>query len=354
MKLAAAGGGTGGHIYPALEVLRSAEEAGWDVRHYGSLRGPEGEIMREAGIAFQGFASEPVFSLRTIRGMRSLWRLQQAIGEAKKSLKSDRPDVLFSTGGYGAAPAAFAAVKLGIPVVIHEQNSVPSRTNLLLAPRAAAVCTTFLSSETSFGNANVIRTGLPVRKEIRSVTHSLPETPTILVVGGSQGSRALNQMVLRASALMAETDVRWLHASGKKLYDESLELKAELGLGNRHDLRPYFKGKEMADAYAQSTLVCARSGGTLAEIAAVRRPSVLIPLPIAFADHQRVNAEEFVSMAAADRLLEADLTPEKLADALKGWIDSPDRTAKAQASLAEWDILDTVPQILKILEQAAA
>ena len=162
------GGGTGGHIYPALEVGRLCAERGAQLVYLGSIRGQEGKICEDRGIAFKGFPSEPVFSLKTPRGWKALLNLYRASNMARKALGDLKPAVVFSTGGYSSAPVVRAARSLGIPYVLHEANSVPGRSIKLFAPQAKSVAVTFRRSEKEFPGCRVIRTGMPVRKELNS------------------------------------------------------------------------------------------------------------------------------------------------------------------------------------------
>jgi UDP-N-acetylglucosamine--N-acetylmuramyl-(pentapeptide) pyrophosphoryl-undecaprenol N-acetylglucosamine transferase len=304
--------------------------------------------MAHEGIPFQGFASEPVYSLRTLRGIKSLMKLAKAVSAARQSLDADRPDLIFSTGGYGAAPAGFAAGKLGIPVVLHEQNTVPSRANLLMAKHASCVCTVFRGAEKHFPGSRVVRTGMPIRRELREAALKAPETgDSIFVFGGSQGAKVISEAAITAS--LSGNDLKCIVALGKSGADNALGADP-----TRVETHPYLSASGMADAFSRSFAVASRAGGSLAEIAAFRRPSLLVPLPIAFADHQTHNAREFVEMGAATLIPQPELSPETLRDALLEWKSDEERTAKARAALAEWDILDTVPQILSILEGAVS
>ena len=146
MRLVLTGGGTGGHIYPALVVGRVAAEAGADLAYFGSIRGQESKACSELGIAFTAFPSEPLYSLKSIRGIKALVKLQQSRFLARKALKSSAPDVVFSTGGYSAGPVVAAARDLGIPYTIHTADSIPARSSRMFADKAAAFSCTFRST----------------------------------------------------------------------------------------------------------------------------------------------------------------------------------------------------------------
>lgn len=340
MRLVLTGGGTGGHIYPAVEVGRLAVERGATLSYLGSLRGQEAAVCERLGIPFQGFGSEPLWSLRTPRGWRAVARLARATREAKRVLRRERPDAVFSTGGYSAAPIMAAARSLGTPYVVHEGNSMPGRTTRLFAPRAAAVCCTFRTTEGRLPGA--VRTGHPIRRELREAAAHREETPLVVVVGGSQGARFLNEGAPRAAREFE--GLTWLHATGPGGYEEFKACGFE-----GYEIVPFIEADRLADAYAHARLAVARSGSTLAEFAAFRLPSVLVPLPTSADDHQRANAREFVAMGAAT-LVEQE--GGDLGAAIREWSD-PARREKAKKALEEWDVPDATARLASILEETA-
>ncbi|MCX7801078.1 MAG: UDP-N-acetylglucosamine--N-acetylmuramyl-(pentapeptide) pyrophosphoryl-undecaprenol N-acetylglucosamine transferase [Fimbriimonadales bacterium] len=167
MRLVVTGGGTGGHVYPALEVARAARARGWSVRYLGSERGQEGPACLRERLPFEAFPSEPLVSLRTPRGWRAAARLLRAVGMARRSLRCDPPDFVFATGGYSAAPVLRAAMALRLPFGLHEQNAVPGRTIAMAGPKAAFVGTVFRATEARLPGCRVVRTGMPVRGALR-------------------------------------------------------------------------------------------------------------------------------------------------------------------------------------------
>ncbi len=343
MRLVLTGGGTGGHIYPALEVGQLAEERGAHLRYFGSLRGQESAVCARLGIPFSGFASEPLWSLRTPRGWRAAARLLRATGDAKRAFRADRPDVVFSTGGYSAAPVMAAARALGIPYVIHEGNSMPGRTTRMFAPGAAAVACTFRTTVGRLPGA--VRTGHPVRRELRAAALRRAETPLVVVVGGSQGARFLNQEVPAAARKIQ--GLSWLHASGPGQFEEFKD--AAKGIEG-YELVPFIEADRLADAYAHAMLAVARSGSTLAEFAVFRLPSVLVPLPSSADDHQRFNAREFAEMGAA---IVCEQEGGDLTGAIREWVEDSARRVAAEKALSEWDIPDATARLATIIEDTA-
>ncbi len=356
MRLVLTGGGTGGHVFPALEVGRLAREAGAEVLYLGSQRGLEGGACRKLGIPFEGFPSEPLYSLKTPRGWLGLAALLRARGRARRALRAARPSVVFSTGGYAAGPVVSAAHSLGLPVVLHEQNAVPGRSNRLFARRSFAVATTFYSAEPHFKGIRILRTGMPVRKDLRDLaaTKSAELLPLILVVGGSQGAQSLNESALGAAVRMTGMPVNWLHVTGKAHFEDVFHSYEQLALKHCYDVKSFLEGSAMGDAYSRATLAVCRAGaGTLSELAAFRIPCVAVPYPHAYANHQAHNAGEFVEMGAATLVEQEGLTPTRLEKPVREWLDDAPRRESASAALANWDAPDAAERIYGLIREAA-
>lgn len=352
MRLAITGGGTGGHVFPALEVARLARDRGHEILYLGSFRGQESGACEREGFAFQGFASEPVYSLRTMRGLRAALRLLKASRAARARLLEYETAVLFSTGGYSAAPVVRAAMKERIPYVLLEANSVPGRSNAMFAREAVVVATVFRSTERFLKKANIVRTGMPIRAALREAAAYREEgVPTVLVTGGSQGSEFLNRAVPKAAQMIARSGLKWIHVAGR---DHAASLRANvqaLGVSN-YEVHGFLNGPEMAKAYERATVLVGRSGGSLAEVAMFGIPSVLVPLPTAAGDHQTHNALEFEQMGAAVLHPQKESTPERLSADILGWLDSPEERLLAAQSLKEFDVPDATERILRLVEEA--
>ena len=256
-----------------------------------------------------------MFSLRTAR---SIGKLGLGVLRAYSILRRFGPDVLVGTGGYTSAGVVAAEWLRGGRIVIHEQNSVPGRTNRMLARLARKVCVTFEESATYFPPKKTVVTGLPVRPDIiagmerRAARETLglePERFTLLVIGGSQGARRINEMVLEAVPTLVEAGLQVLHQTGAKNYEEVV-LRQPSAPG--YLPRAYID--EMAVAYSAADIVVSRSGAsTIAEITVRGLPAVLIPYPFAHAAHQTKNAEAVARAGAALVVEEAGLTGSALA-----------------------------------------
>ncbi|MGE0000457.1 MAG: glycosyltransferase [Fimbriimonadaceae bacterium] len=358
MRLAVTGGGTGGHVFPAIEVGLAARASGCEVAYFGSQRGIEGAQAARVNFPFHGFPSEPLYRLASPRGLKSAARMAIAMSRALRSLQEERIERMFSSGGYASAPVVHAARKLGIPYVLHEQNSVPGRTNVLLSAGAEAVCTVFESAARHFPRSRVERTGMPVRGAFRSsgqgrlpTAHSLESaSPIVLVVGGSQGSIALNDMAVATAVRMATTPVHWLHLTGTTHFESSRASLERMAVKGPYEIKAYLDEADMAAAMLSAHVVVCRSGaGTLAELAALRKPSVLVPYPKAFGDHQTENAKEFEQIGAADLLPQDGLSATTLEARIQAWLDDGTRVRSAESALAQWDIPDAIERTLNVV-----
>jgi UDP-N-acetylglucosamine--N-acetylmuramyl-(pentapeptide) pyrophosphoryl-undecaprenol N-acetylglucosamine transferase len=353
LRLIVTGGGTGGHVYPALEIAKRARDAGDEVAYFGSLRGQEGRASEAAGFPSSGFPAEPLFSIRSLRGVKSLIAMARARSIALKAVRSFQPDAVFSTGGYSAGPVVSAANSLRVPFCIHEGNSVPGRANLMFAKKAFAFTTLFKSTSRHAPNVECIRVGQPIRRELRvAANERRAESNLVLCVGGSQGSEYLNGSVPRAFAGESLSEAKLLLASGPKNSDSTTKIVESLELGARVKVEPYLSTEQMLDAYRRASVVVARSGSTLAEFAAFRIPSVLVPLPTSAGNHQLHNAEEFVEMKAATLLDQESATPLALAEEILGWLSDSARVAAAERALGDWDLPDATERIYDLIVQA--
>ncbi len=349
-------------MYPAIETGLGAREAGHDVRYLGSERGQEGDACAKAQIPFTAFPSQPIPRIASLAGLRGLAQIHRCAGMARQELERVRPDAVLSTGGFSSAPVVQAAKKLGIPIVIHEQNAAPGRTNKLLSRHAASVCTVFEASAAHFPGARVVRTGMPIRREIRLGGQGvLPldedyagHERMILVMGGSQGSAALNEAALACAIRMAGHGLSWLHITGTKHFEAVSHTRETMGVKGAYFLRSYLDARQMALAYASCVMAVSRSGaGSITELAAHRRPAVYVPYPYAHSRHQHWNAVEIRSRGGGDVYEQDQLDAVGLEGRILAWLEDSERIRHAQEGLADWDIVDAVPRILACLDEAA-
>lgn len=224
----------------------------------------------------------------------------------------------------------------------------------MFARGAHAVSTTFKASAGHFGGTTVIRTGMPIRKELRDAAaqrESPKEQNLVLVVGGSQGSKFLNEIAPKA-AYEFLTPSTWLHSSGPSHFEAVSAVVRDLGV-QQYSVEPFLDAAQLKTAYSSAAVALARSGGTMAELAMFGIPSVLVPLPSAASNHQYHNATEFAEMGAAVIELENETSPKRIATAIDGWLSSESARETARRSLQEWDVPDATERITKLIEEAA-
>ncbi len=346
-------GGTGGHIFPGLAVARVLRARGIPVTWLGSDGGMETRLVPQHDIhidtlAISGLRGKGKLALLTAPG-----RLLRAIRAAGILIRDRQPRAVIAFGGFASGPGGLAARLHGLPLLVHEQNRAPGLTNRILSRFARRVLTgfpgSFASGEEPVGN--------PVRAEIAAIAPPQERLAgrsgplRLLVLGGSQGARALNNAVPKAlAALGSDVSVQVRHQSGEKLHAEALQAYADNGVSA--DVQPFIA--DMAEAFSWADLVVCRSGAsTLAELCAVGVGSVLVPFAAAVDDHQTRNAEYLVERDAAVLLKQDDTLAARLQDVLRDLsTDSARRMQMAQAAraLAKVDAAERIADI--ILEEA--
>lgn len=333
--LVLAGGGTGGHVFPMVAVADALRVIAPEVEllFVGTRRGIEGRVTAERGYELELLEVQPLRGGGAWGAARGVVHAARAVQHAVQLLRRRRARAVFSVGGYAAGPAALAARLLGVPLALLEPNAVIGLTNRLIAPFVQRAYTTFAESEGHFRARVVRRWGVPIRSGFGPQPYSR-ETARLrlLVLGGSQGAKALNERVPQALA-QVEREVRVVHQCGPAHEAEVRQLYASLGLSDRVQVVPFIHG--MAEALAAADLVISRSGaGALSEICAVGRPSVLVPYPYAASDHQRVNAEALARAGAAVSVTSAEATPERLAQIIDDLSKDSHKLARMAAQAA--------------------
>ncbi|WP_432737959.1 undecaprenyldiphospho-muramoylpentapeptide beta-N-acetylglucosaminyltransferase [Maridesulfovibrio sp. FT414] len=306
-------GGTGGHVFPALAVAEEIRNRfpACEILFIGG-QGAEREMVERAGIAFKGLPAKGIIGGGIGRVIGSLW-IVRALLLALKEIVSFKPDAVIGFGGYAGFCPVLAARILGIPTAIHEQNSVPGVTNRILGKVVKKVFTSFKDIRNSFPSTKVEVTGNPVRREIFSAGKS-GGNKGVLVFGGSQGARAINEAVCSALPRLKDAGVSLTHQTGKADFEEVRKIYEDMGM-NGHDVSPFIH--DMASAYSQAQLVVSRAGAsTVFEVAAAGKPAVFIPFPQATHDHQTGNAMSLAGTGAAVVIPQKDLNGDMLADTI--------------------------------------
>ena len=350
MRVLLTGGGTGGHVYPALAIAEALIEQGHEVYYAGTKEGVEASVLSQTEIPFYTIKAASLPRRPNAELFRSLSTNFQGLQQAKALLRKIKPDLVFGTGGFVSGTIVWTAQRLGVPTIIHEQNASPGLTNRLLAKKADRICLTFEASATFFTNTKrCVWTGLPVRSALTELTQEKglsfyklqPEKITILVTGGSRGARSLNIATVAAlPKLLEQNKVQVIFATGTRGYTSVVQGLKELGIDPYETeglvLKDYLH--HMPEAIAAADLVVGRAGATfLAEISMAGKTGVLIPYPYAAGDHQTANAQIYAKQKAATVIADNDLSAETLLKALSPYIDEEDKrilASKQSRSLA--------------------
>jgi UDP-N-acetylglucosamine--N-acetylmuramyl-(pentapeptide) pyrophosphoryl-undecaprenol N-acetylglucosamine transferase len=316
-KLVFAGGGSGGHVFPLLAVAEAigALAPGVEIVFVGTERGLETRLVPERGYSLELVQVLPLRGDGVRGAARGVSAAARAIPACTAILRRHQPLAVLSIGGYAAGPLALAARLLKIPLAIVEPNAEIGLSNRLIAPLAARAYTAFPRAGRHFRERAVFETGLPLRRGFFPVPYARrPGALRVLVFGGSQGARVLNEAVPRALAKLAVAP-SVVHQCGPREEAQTRALYAELGLADAARVVPFLS--DMPRAIADADVVIGRAGaGTVSEVCAIGRPSLLIPYPFA-GDHQRFNAVPLVEGGAAVMIASSEATPERLASELE-------------------------------------
>ncbi|NPV91486.1 MAG: undecaprenyldiphospho-muramoylpentapeptide beta-N-acetylglucosaminyltransferase [Firmicutes bacterium] len=350
MRIVLAGGGTGGHLYPALAVARGIKERfpEAEILFVGTNRGLESQVVPKEGFRFSAITAQGLERRLSWRTVSTLAKTLRGFWESRGILKRFRPDLVFGTGGYVCAPVLYQAHRLGIPVIIHEQNAYPGVTNRWLSRYADMVLVTFEESRRRFPRARRIKTtGLPVRPVIFTAEREKaagelgldPKQLTLLSVGGSQGARSLNQAMLKVIERFNRCPgVQVIQVTGPAGFEDTVAALSERGLnpGEKGNIKIIPYAHDMENALAAADLIVCRAGAsTLAEITVRGIPSILVPYPFASENHQEYNARALERAGAAEVLLDRDLNGEVLLKAVESiLLDQARREKMAAAALA--------------------
>lgn len=355
MKILIAGGGTGGHIIPAIAIARQLQAPGnAEILFLGTPRGLESKLVPQAGFPLKLIKVGQLNNVSLMTRARTLVDLPLSILRCIGLLRRFRPNAVIGVGGYASGPAMLAAQLLGIPTLAFEPNAVPGMANRLVGKRVAAAAVNFAPAAQYFRNARV--TGIPVRGEFFHLpSRSAAETaqhPHLLIFGGSQGARVLNTTLpqIIAPLLDAVPGLTVLHQAGARQAEATQAAYEATGADSaRWQVAAFLD--DMPARFAAADLILARSGAsTVAELAAAGKPALLIPFPQAADDHQRKNAEVMAEADAAVMLLQAEVTPDRLLGELTRLLTSPEHLSamSAQArTLAHPSAAETIAEMVR-------
>ena len=359
-----AGGGTGGHLFPGIAIAGELKKRHRDAAllFVVGRKRMESEILRRFGLEVVYIDVEGIQGRGWKKGAAVLGMLPKSLVQSMTIIRNFKPLFVMGVGGYSSGPFCLAARLMGIPTAIHEQNSYPGLTNRLLSRVVDRVFISFEESASYFKYGKIILTGNPVRNELFSPPQSSltsQEQFTVLVVGGSQGARAINEAFVKACGILNKSgdEIAFIHQTGAYDYKRVIEEYGAEGFEPgkiKERVFPFIK--DMASAYHRADMVVSRAGATtLFELASLGKPSILIPYPHAANGHQETNAHALECRGGTEMILQKDLTPEKLSQTLLAFMKHPQHlnemgTAARSFSRpnAARDIVDQIVQMLRI------
>lgn len=355
LRIVIAGGGTGGHVFPALAIGRELRDKhGAECLFIGTARGIESRMVPDAGFRLELVRSGQLNRVSLKTRLKTLADLPLGVLHCINLLRTFKPQVVVGVGGYASGPAMLAATLLRIPMLAYEPNAVPGFTNRMLGKRVAAAAVNFPQTAGFFRNAEV--TGVPVRKEIFTLPPKAPGTaPRLLITAGSNGALIFNETMpqIAARLLDAVPGLTIVHQSGPRALDATQSAYAKSGADfARWSVDAFLN--DMPAQYAAADVILARAGTTTAELCAAGKASVLVPLPTAADDHQRKNAEVLAAFGATRMILQKDITPDTLFATLAELLTNDEERLRMEAaakSLAKPEALERIAA--RILQLAA-
>lgn len=323
MRAILAGGGTGGHVIPALAIANELKKSyNAECLFIGTARGIENRLVPAAGYPLQLVRVGALKNVSLMTRFKTAFNLPRALWDAGRMLNEFAPDVVIGVGGYASGPAMLSAVIKHIPTLAFEPNVVPGFANRIVAKFVSGAAVHFEETARFFRHAEV--TGVPVRQAFFEIPAKHGGTPTLLVFGGSQGAHAINAAMFRCLLVLQREapGIRIIHQTGERDYNDALAAYQPMG-----DSAKVFKFiEDMPGAFSGADLVVCRSGAsTVAEIAAAGKPAVFVPFPRAADDHQRVNAEALAKYGAAVVVEESKLEGVWLAETIAALLQDPQR-----------------------------
>jgi len=330
MRAILAGGGTGGHVIPALAIANQLKQSyDAEILFIGTARGIENRLVPAAGFPLQLVRVGALKNVSLVTRAKTAFDLPRALWDAGRMLNQFAPDVVIGVGGYASGPAMLSAILKHIPTLAFEPNVVPGFANRMVAKFVSAAAVHFQETAHYFRHAEV--TGVPVRQAFFEIQPKRGGTPTLLVFGGSQGAHALNDAMIRCLPVLQREapGIHIIHQTGERDYNDALA--AYQSLGESAEVFKFIE--DMPKAFARADLVVCRSGAsTVAEIAAAGKPAVFVPFPRAADDHQRVNAEALARHGAAVVVEESKLEGVWLAETIATLLQDARRLQQMSAA----------------------
>ncbi|WP_241685033.1 undecaprenyldiphospho-muramoylpentapeptide beta-N-acetylglucosaminyltransferase [Cyclobacterium xiamenense] len=358
-RIIISGGGTGGHIYPAIAIAKA-----WNERFPESevlFVGAEGKMemqkVPEAGYPIEGLRIAGLQRRFTLENLSFPFKVLDSLQKARKLIKNFQPHLVVGVGGYASGPVLFAAQRKGLPTLIQEQNSYAGLTNRLLAKNARAICVAYPQMERYFPKQKIHYTGNPVRKDILDVTGKKeaagkhfglqPDKPVILSIGGSLGARTLNEAMLESMQGFEAKGYQVLWQTGSYYFQKIQQQVQDSGLTHIH-AQEFIK--EMDLAYAAADLVISRSGAlSVSELSLVGKPVIFVPSPNVAEDHQTKNARAVVTQGGA-LLLEDSMAVRELESMVHALLQDPDKQRSLSQAIKKLSKPNAAVEIVGVME----
>jgi UDP-N-acetylglucosamine--N-acetylmuramyl-(pentapeptide) pyrophosphoryl-undecaprenol N-acetylglucosamine transferase len=346
------GGGTGGHVFPALAVALVLRDRGHRLLFVGTREGMEARLVAEAGFDMEYITAGQLNRAGLRRQLQTAAQLPFSIAAAQRILNRFRPHAVFSTGGYVAGPVMAASILVRLPLIVMEPNAIPGFANRKIAGRAHRALLGFEAAAKWFPPGKSELTGLPVRPEFFHLPPKSTGPFTLLITGGSRGARRLNAASRESWPLFRSngSNLRIVHQTGTAEYEALAREFHSAGIDGQ--ITPFIAN--MAEVFAQADLVLARAGaGAVNEIAAAGMPSILVPLPFAADDHQRKNAEALVAAGGARTVPDAELNGERLFREVESLRQRPGELASMRERVRQFAHPGAAERAAAVLEEAA-
>ena len=354
------GGGTGGHIFPAVAIANGLKERlgnRADILFVGAKGRMEMEKIPAEGFPIKGLWISGFQRRPTFKNLIFPLKVLVSLCKARRIIKRHKPMVAIGTGGYASGPLLYMASRLNIPTLILEQNSYPGITNKLLAKKADVICTAYEGMEKYFPEEKIVVTGSPIRKEIFHSKRTKKEAAeffktddrkkTILVIGGSQGAKRINDAIAKNIDGIVTENIQLIWQTGKPSYEEAKAVARKAKF--KENIRVYDFIRRMDMAYAAADLIVSRSGAiAVAEIVALRKPAVFIPLPSAAEDHQTYNAKTLTEKDAGLLLPEQDAET-KLPELIRRLTEDEKALKTIEKNLEQFEKTDAVKNITGLI-----
>ncbi|MCC8050737.1 MAG: undecaprenyldiphospho-muramoylpentapeptide beta-N-acetylglucosaminyltransferase [Clostridiales bacterium] len=353
-RIVLTGGGTAGHVTPNIALVPRLRELGYDIHYIGSYTGIEKQLIEALDIPYYGISSGKLRRYFDLKNFSDPFRVVKGYFEAKKILKKLQPDIIFSKGGFVAVPVVQAAKGLHIPVIIHESDMTPGLANRLAIPAATKVCCNFPETLASLPEGKAVLTGSPIRRELHDgdrlaglkLCGFSAEKPVLLIIGGSQGSVAVNQAIRGILPELLKT-FQIVHLCGKGNLDANLN-------GTTGYVQYEYIQKELPDLFALADVVVSRAGANaICELLDLRKPSLLIPLPSSSSrGDQILNARSFEKQGFSKVLMEDTITPELLLSAILELYHDRQTYITAMEHSGASDAIATITNLIEEIVQA--